>query len=85
MVFELVVTNGKDVVSEPDSVTITVTPSSNSPPPLEGIVDSGNNINIQVQENSGNNADAQSDDGNMYSDSPIFQSQSSKQDSQVIS
>jgi len=53
---------------------------------LEGSVGSGNNINIQVQENCGNNAGGQaSGDGEMYSDSPIFQEQSTKQDSSVVS
>lgn len=42
-------TNEQVLVSKPDSVTITV--GSN----FEGIIDSGNNINIQVQENSSNN------------------------------
>ena len=84
--FELIVTNEEGISSEPDEVTITVNPIVPPPePPLEGIIGSGNNINIQVQENSGNNADAQSGDGDIYSDSPMFQSQSSKQDSQVIS
>ncbi len=45
----------------------------------------GNNINTQVQVNSGNNAGPQSDAGNMYSGSPIFQGQSTEHDSQVIS
>jgi len=83
-VFQLVVTNEQGLTSEPDSVSITVN-AENETPSFEGIHGSGKNINVQIQENSGNNADAQSDDGNMYSDSPIFQSQSSKQDSQVIS
>lgn len=51
--------------------------------PFEDIIRSGNNINIQVQENSGNIAIGQSGNGNMYSDSPIFQGQSTEQDSQV--
>ena len=72
-------TNKQGLVSKPDSVTITV--GSN----FEGIIDSGNNINIQVQENSGNNVGAQSGFGEKYSDSPIFQEQSKEQDSQVIS
>ena len=83
--FELIVTNEEGVVSEPDSVTITVSSSSNPPPPFEGILGSGNNVNIQVQKNSGNNVDAQSGFGGMYSDSPIHQGQSTKQDSQVVS
>ena len=85
LVFELVVTNEKGVTSEPDSVTITVSPSSNQPPPFEGILGSGNNINIQVQENSGNNVGGQSGSGETYSDSPILQGQSTKQDSNVVS
>ncbi len=55
------------------------------PPPFEGIIGSGNNINIQVQKNTGDNVGGQSDDGNMYSDSPIFQGQSTSQDSSVVS
>lgn len=57
IVFELVVTNAQGLESEPDSVTITVNPADSppSPPPFEGIIGSGNNINIQVQENTGNN------------------------------
>jgi hypothetical protein len=90
LVFELVVTNEQGVESEPDSVTITVDPSDSppSPPPFEGIIGSGNNINMQVQENSGNNVAGQSGNGNeenIYSDSPIFQEQSTEQDSSVIS
>jgi DNA-binding beta-propeller fold protein YncE len=86
IVFELVVTNELGVESQPDSVTITVnhvTPV----PPLEGIIGSGNNINIQVQENTGNNAIGQAGSGNgqMYSDESIFQGQSTEQDSSVIS
>ena len=41
--FELVVTNEQGLVSEPDSVTITIVSN------FEGMVDSGNNINIHVQ------------------------------------
>jgi YVTN family beta-propeller protein len=85
LVFELVVTNEKGVVSEPDSVTITVSPSNNPPPPFEGILGSGNNVNIQVQKNSGNNVGGQSGFGETYSDSPILQDQSTKQDSHVVS
>jgi hypothetical protein len=57
------VTNEQGLVSKPDSVTITV--DSN----FEDILGSGNNINIQVQKNSGNNVGGQSGDGDMYSDS----------------
>ena len=73
------VSNEQDLVSQPDSVTVTV--DSN----FEDILGSGNNINIQVQKNSGNNVGGQSGEGNMYSDSPIFQGQSTEQDSQVVS
>ncbi len=90
IIFELVVTNENGVESQPDSVAITVnpvTPVPPQPPSLDGIVGSGNNINIQVQENSGNSAVGQSGsgDGEMYSDSPIFQGQSTSQDSSVVS
>ena len=78
-------TNEQDVVSDPDIVTITVSPSNNPPPPFEGILGSGNNINIQVQKNSGNNVGAQSGFGGTYSDSPILQDQLTKQDSHVVS
>ncbi|CAN5838869.1 hypothetical protein BH23THE1_BH23THE1_33360 [soil metagenome] len=72
--------------SQTDSVAIAVnhvTPL----PLLEGIIGSGNNINVQVQENSGNNAVGQSGSGNgqMYSDEFIFQEQSTSQDSSVVS
>ena len=77
IVFELVVTNEQGLVSQPDSVIITVGI-------FEGIVGSGNNMNIQVQENSGNNVGGQSGDGETYSDSPIHQGQSTEQDSSVI-
>ncbi|WP_458720649.1 hypothetical protein [Candidatus Nitrosocosmicus sp. R] len=80
--FELVVTNKAGIQSEPDSVTITVVSN------FEGIVGSGNNVNIQVQENSENNVDGQSgyaNEGNMYSDSPLHQRQSTNQNSSVIS
>jgi YVTN family beta-propeller protein len=85
LAFELVVTNEKGIVSEPDSVTITVGPSSSPNPPFEGILGSGNNVNIQVQKNSGNNVAGQSSFGGTYSDSPILQDQSTKQDSNVVS
>ena len=52
---------------------------------FERILGHGNNINTQVQVNSGNNAGRQSDAGNMYSGSPIFHGQSTEHDSQVIS
>ena len=52
---------------------------------LEGIVGSGNNINIQIQENSGNNVGGQSGFGGTYSDSPIFQGQTTEQNGSVIS
>jgi YVTN family beta-propeller protein len=90
LVFELVVTNEDGVESEPDDVTITINPVIPPPtppePPIEGIIGSGNNINIQAQENTGNNAVGQSDDGDhIHSDESIFQGQSTNQDSQVIS
>lgn len=89
IVFDLVVINENGIDSEPDSVTITVNSSDSPtpPPPFEGILGSGNNINIQVQQNSGNNAVGQAGSGNgqMYSDSPIFQGQSTEQDSSVVS
>ena len=51
--------------------------------------DSGNNFNFQNQENEGNNALAQSndgdDDGGNSASQAIVQSQSSKQNSQVVS
>lgn len=79
IVFELVVTNEDGVVSQPDSVTITVGI-------FDGIVGSGNNVNIQVQENSGSNVGGQSGSGEgTYSDSPILQGQSTEQGSQVVS
>lgn len=45
LVFELIVTNEEGLVSQPDSVTITVVSN------FEGILGSCNNINIQVQDN----------------------------------
>ena len=83
-VFQLVVTNEQGLTSEPDSVSITVN-AENETLSFEGILGSGKNINVQVQENSGNIEGGQSGAGNMYSDSPIFQGQSTEQDSQVIS
>jgi hypothetical protein len=83
-VFHLVVTNEQGLTSEPASVSITVN-AENETPSFEGILGSGKNINVQVQENSGNIEGGQSGAGNMYSDSPIFQGQSTEQDSQVIS
>ncbi len=53
--------------------------------PFEDIITSDNKLNIQVQENTGNNVGRQSGLGNMYSDLPILQGQSTDQDSQVIS
>ena len=54
-------------------------------PTLEGILGSGNNVNVQIQHNSDNNIDRHSGDGNMYLYSPIFQGQSIKQDSSETS
>ena len=87
IVFQLVVTNEEGIQSEPDGVIITVNPANSppSPPPSEGILGSGNNVNIQVQENSGNSVAGQHGGGEIYSDSPIFQGQSTEQDTQVIS
>jgi hypothetical protein len=87
IIFQLVVTNEQGEKSKPDSVMITVDPvdSPTPPPPFEGVLGSGNNINIHEQENSGNNLAEQAGDGNMYSDSPIFQGQSTEQNSSVIS
>ena len=65
-------------------MTITVSSSNNPTTPFEGILGSGNNINIQVQENSGNNVSAQSGFGGTYSNSPILQDQSTKQNSNVV-
>ena len=53
--------------------------------PINGIKGSGNNINIQVQENFGNDIGGQSDLGGTYSDSPIHQGQYANQDSSVVS
>lgn len=54
-------------------------------PPFNDILYSGNNVNIQIQQNSGNNAGGQSDYGGTYSDSSLQQAQSTEQDSQVVS
>ena len=59
------------MTSEPDSVSITVN-AENETPSSEGILCSGKNIHVQVQENSANIVGGQSGAGNMYSDSPIF-------------
>ena len=53
--------------------------------PINGIKGSGNNINIQVQENFGNDIGGQSGLEGTYSDSPIHQGQSANQDSSVVS
>ena len=45
---QLVVTNEQGLTSEPDSVSITVN-AENETPLFEGILGSGNNINIQVK------------------------------------
>jgi hypothetical protein len=83
-VFQLIATNEQGLTSEPDTVSITVN-AENETPSFEGILGSGKNINVQVQENSSNIAGGQSGAGNLYSDSPIFQGKSTEQDSQVIS
>ena len=76
------------VESEPDIVTVTVNPvdEPRSPSPFRGIIGSGNNTNMQVQNNDGSNAIAL--DGNgffSYSDQPLFQIQSTNQNSNVVS
>ena len=68
---------------EPGEGTVSVI--GTSIPPFEGILGSGNNINFQVQENSGNITGVQSGFGGSYSDSPIFQGPSTEQDSQIVS
>lgn len=67
--------NGNMYVTNLDSNSVSVIGNLYPPPsPLNGTLGSGNNVNIQVQENTGNIVVGQSDDnGNMYSDSPIFQ------------
>ena len=75
--FEIIVTNEDGVESEPDNVIITINPVIPPPtppePPIEGITGSGNNINIQSQEITGNNAVGQSGDGgHIHSDESIF-------------
>lgn len=55
------------------------------PNPNDEIRESGNNINIQVQKNTGSNALAQDGSGNMYSDESIFQRQFTEQESNVVS
>lgn len=72
------------MTNEPDSVTITVN-AENEIPSFEGILGSGNNINVQVQENSGNNLGGLPGFGGTYSDIPIFQEQLTERDSQVVS
>ena len=54
-------------------------------PPFSGILESGNNINIQSQENSGDIVIGQPSFGGTYSDSPILQGQTTEQDSQLVS
>ena len=54
-------------------------------PPFSGILGSGNNINIQSQENSGDIVGGQPGFGGTYSDSPILQGQTTEQDSQLVS
>ena len=63
--------HNSDTVSVMDNLSTT-------PPPFEEILSSGNNINIQIQQNSGNNVGEQSGERNMYSDSPIFHGQSTE-------
>lgn len=54
---------------------------------LEGIFGSGNNINIQIQQNTGNivTGPASSDGSSSYADESIFQGQSTCQNSNVVS
>jgi hypothetical protein len=61
-------------------------PSPEEPPTPEGIIGSGNNMNVQVQSNSGSNALGQDvgSSSNQYSDEAIFQGQSTEQDSSVV-
>lgn len=76
------------VESEPDIVTVTVNPvdEPQSPSPFRGIIGSGNNINMQVQNNDDSNAIAQDGNGfSSYSDQPLFQRQSTNQNSNVVS
>ncbi len=54
-------------------------------PPFSGILGSGNKINIQSQENSGDIVGGQPGFGGTYSDSPILQGQTTEQDSQLVS
>ena len=70
-------------VANQDSDTVSVIGVQSQP--FEGLVDSGNNINIQVQKNSGNNVGGQSGNGVSYPDSSIYQGQSTKQQSGVVS
>jgi len=81
LVFELMETNKGSLISEPDSVAVTVLYG------FEGIIGSGNNINIQVQQNSGNNVGGgKSGFGERTnSDSPILRGQATEQKSQVVS
>ena len=75
--------NGNIYVVNQDSDTVSVIGVKFLP--FEGILGSGNNINIQVQENSGNNVGGQSGKRVSYSDSPVYPGQSTRQDSSVIS
>lgn len=86
IVFQLVVTNFENIRSEPE-VTITVTPGDEPPSPdKEGIIGSGNNIGIQGQKNTGNNAIGQDgEEGNNSGEENILQGQSKNQDSNVVS
>jgi hypothetical protein len=79
------VPQGGGVLEQPSTDQETAAISEPLPPfpPLEGITGSGNNINIQVQENTGNNVLGQSGDKS-YPQESIFQGQSSHQDSNVV-
>ena len=74
----------KDIVDKRG--TTNPPPDPEEPPILEGIIGSGNNVNVQIQENSGNNAIAQDggSSSNQYADGSIFQGQSTEQGSSVV-
>ncbi|TVP39338.1 hypothetical protein [Candidatus Nitrosocosmicus arcticus] len=83
-VFQLVVTNEQGLTSEPDSVSITVY-AENETPSFEGNTWLWKKHKRPGSREFWNIAGGQSGAGNMYYDSPIFQGQSTEQDSQVIS
>lgn len=75
--------NGFRYVANIDSDTVSVIEPIQLP--LAEIISSGNNINVQLQENTGNDAGGQLGNGNSHSDENIFQGQSVNQDSSVVS